>query len=453
MPPDFNLDSLFNMDFLGDSGSAADAFESDPEVNPKSHDLINTSYEAKAKDLREQEDRAQGNAMDLLKQSLQKSADVSPEQGFAAALLAAIPSMGGYMIGKHVGTPNIPNGVWGVDLSKYNSGAAEGGQEGVQIGAQAAGGYLKSLDADQAQANSVREKRATIEENKANRLESEASSYDLAGMNKQAQEDLALNPDIRHAKLDDAQKEIKMREQSSINVANAKPNSQKAVEEELTDPAKKAAYDKVSLGKGTEQDMALLSPEAIKTASQNLRSNAYNQSVANTQSRFDTQQSYAHNNDTVVTSPVGNDPKLNEKRSEIIGNRNMALNAVNDLASSYDKTTGQFLGISRAKEAALASTLYTAARGLAGTGANLTQNEQPLVAALSAPQLDINGAVDYLHRYLTEGGDPAQITRTIGSVLDKAFNAKLSGYGQQFKSFADTGDRSASAQADPLGIR
>ena len=154
--------------------------------------LAMSSYEAKARDLRGQQARASSHAMQLLQDSMNKSAEVTPTQGFAAALLAAIPTLGGYMIGKSVGSPELPPGYFeaggtrkDIGLDKMEFGGANGALFGLAAGNKAAGGYLAGLDADQAQANSVRTKMAALEEQQSNKLESQANAYELAGLNQE----------------------------------------------------------------------------------------------------------------------------------------------------------------------------------------------------------------------------------------------------------------------------
>ena len=201
--------------------------------------------------------KAEDNAMSLLSQSLQKQADVMPEQGIAAALLAAIPTFGGYMIGKSVGRPELPAGYFEAggttkalgDTSSLGAGA--GGLMGSQVGAKAAGGYIGALEADQAQKNDVLTKMAAIEQQRAGRLESRANSLESARLNLEG--DLATIP---------------LREASQIRIAEAGADAslanQKAIEdyrnskEQLSPELMAVVRRELKIPEGTPIDSAQL---------------------------------------------------------------------------------------------------------------------------------------------------------------------------------------------------
>lgn len=150
-----------------------------PSAYKKQIDLLESSQEA-----------SDNKALELLQRSLHSSADVTPTQALATALLAAIPSIGGYMIGKSVGRPDLPPGYFeaggtraAIGLDKLQDPASEGGFLGTAGGAKAAGGYLAGLDADQKQANDVYQKMSAIESNKSARYEQEAAQLKAAGLN------------------------------------------------------------------------------------------------------------------------------------------------------------------------------------------------------------------------------------------------------------------------------
>ena len=54
---------------------------------------------------------AEKDAMGYLTQALRSQREVSATQGIAAALLAAIPTFGGYLLGNSVGQSKIPAGL------------------------------------------------------------------------------------------------------------------------------------------------------------------------------------------------------------------------------------------------------------------------------------------------------------------------------------------------------
>lgn len=147
--------------------------------------------------------KAEDNAMSLLRQSLNQQPEVTPTQGIAAALLAAIPTIGGYMIGKSVGDPNIPDGVT-MDMSKYQTGGYAGGLMGMQAGAGAADSYLKGLQAQTLHENEVEQKMASLEAQKAARMQGLEGQVVSQGLAAQARRD-----------------EIPLEEASRIRIAGA----------------------------------------------------------------------------------------------------------------------------------------------------------------------------------------------------------------------------------------
>lgn len=162
---------------------------------------IPAGYNNQALALSSQEAKAEDQAMAYLRDSLRKSPEVTPTQGIATALLAAIPTLGGYLIGNAVGEPDLPEGFYGADLSKYQTGGAAGGLAGAQVGLTAAGGYLKGLEADQAQKNDVYQKMAQIESQKATRLGTKEDALVQAGLAAQQRKDELLDPEIIQAKI------------------------------------------------------------------------------------------------------------------------------------------------------------------------------------------------------------------------------------------------------------
>lgn len=153
----------------------------------------------------QEEERHSRLATQLLQDAMQKQAYISPSQGISAALLAAIPTLGGYLLGSTVDTPEIPKGVYGVDMSKNPSGAAYGGMLGAKGGEDAASMYFKSIQDEQDQQNAIRLKQAALEEKRADAAGAEAKQYQMAGLNKQAEKDLIP---IREAANVNAQKQI-----------------------------------------------------------------------------------------------------------------------------------------------------------------------------------------------------------------------------------------------------
>ncbi|OQB10428.1 MAG: hypothetical protein BWY21_00349 [Parcubacteria group bacterium ADurb.Bin216] len=139
--------------------------------------------------LKKTQEESDNKAMKYLQEALKSSAEVTPTQGIAAALLAAIPTFGGYLIGKNVGSPDLPEGYFeaggtraAIGLDKLQTGGAYGGLAGAQVGLGSADSYLKGLEADQAQANKIYNQMASIEANRATRSEARADALLAAGL-------------------------------------------------------------------------------------------------------------------------------------------------------------------------------------------------------------------------------------------------------------------------------
>lgn len=191
---DINADEVMDLDFGFDP-------EDSSLIRPSDTDLyehgVASPYQDKAMLLSEARALAEDNATSLLMSALNKQADVSPEQGLATALLAAIPTIGGYFIGKSVGRPNLPEGYFeaggtraAIGLDKGQYGAEYGALAGLGAGTEAAQGYLKALEGDQAQRNEITKSLANIQMNRASRLETQANQYEIAALNKQAELDM-----------------------------------------------------------------------------------------------------------------------------------------------------------------------------------------------------------------------------------------------------------------------
>jgi len=105
-------------------------------------------------------EESENKAMELLQRAMSRSSEVTPTQGFAAALLAAIPTIGGYMIGARQKMPSMAPGTWAENWKDYqgmaqNVGPAAGLGQGATVGQAAGVGYLDTLEANQEQSNKV----------------------------------------------------------------------------------------------------------------------------------------------------------------------------------------------------------------------------------------------------------------------------------------------------------
>lgn len=163
------------------------------DVNEYAFDSVPGGYKNQALALSGQEAKAHDNAINYLRDALNKSENVTPSQGFAAALLAAIPTLGGYLVGKAVPSPVVPKGTYFKDPKTFFDNFDVGGNfaaaQGAGIGNKVAGGYLGGIKADQDQDKKVLEQLAGIEANKAERAQGAMNSTVLSGLAQQAELD------------------------------------------------------------------------------------------------------------------------------------------------------------------------------------------------------------------------------------------------------------------------
>lgn len=168
-------------------------------------------YNNQALRLAHEETVSDQNAMSYLRQALNNSSEVTPSQGFAAALLAAIPTLGGYMIGQSVGDPEIPEGITGFDRTKYQTGGAAGGMMGAQAGLAASNSFLTGIQQEGEKKRGIYEKMAALESKRADKLDTQENQIITSGLNAQARRDEILDPELRQAKLDQVRAEAQAR--------------------------------------------------------------------------------------------------------------------------------------------------------------------------------------------------------------------------------------------------
>lgn len=169
---------------------------------PNFLDLTDPSYgmRQKADFLNDQSSLASESAMDLLSRSMASQRDISPSQGIAAALLAAIPTLGGYLMGKSIGGAEVPRiGELGIapenmkylsssslnmfDPGKYDpTGGYAGGLAGAKIGAEASKDYTGAIELDNAHNQKVLAAKAQIESQRADQLRQQANTVDNAAL-------------------------------------------------------------------------------------------------------------------------------------------------------------------------------------------------------------------------------------------------------------------------------
>lgn len=118
------------------------------------------------------------NALDDLKKALMAQPNTSPQQGIAAALLAAVPTIGGALIGGAIGRPQLPAGAYGVNMNNVQLGAGAGMAEGAKVGGDAAAQYLKSLDTSP-QEKAIALQKAQWEEKQGDTLQQQSDQFNM----------------------------------------------------------------------------------------------------------------------------------------------------------------------------------------------------------------------------------------------------------------------------------
>ncbi len=124
---------------------------------------IENLYTPEINKLDEEAQRRKRSAFDMLKESLDTTPEVSPEQAWATGLLAIIPTLGGYMIDK-----------------------GRGGLMGAKAGMEASGGYLKGIEGAAEKQSKYKQLLAEGELSSARGLESRKDTLASGQLNNQA---------------------------------------------------------------------------------------------------------------------------------------------------------------------------------------------------------------------------------------------------------------------------
>lgn len=115
--------------------------------------------------LSSQADMHNEKAMSMLQKALESQSEISPSQALAAGVLALVPTLGGYIAGKSVGSPELsPHLRLSLDqLQKGMTGGAQGGLTGLGAGAQASQQYLTGIDKEFQQRQKILGEQAGLE--------------------------------------------------------------------------------------------------------------------------------------------------------------------------------------------------------------------------------------------------------------------------------------------------
>jgi len=151
---------------------------------------ILAGYSSRADLLNSQAEMQRNDAMELMQRALTNAPQVTAQQGIAAALLAAIPTLGGALIGKAVGSNKIPQGMYGIK-GLEPLGMSAGGAMGAEIGNKASQDFLTRLDRTK-ETTPILMAQANLRNQEANQTASQANQVENARLN--AETDMNMIP-------------------------------------------------------------------------------------------------------------------------------------------------------------------------------------------------------------------------------------------------------------------
>lgn len=183
-----------------------------------------TSLRAQEFELSKREAKANEDAMAYLRRALDTTPEVTPQQGIASALLAAVPTIGGYLIGNAVGRPKTPEGFYFDNQKDMALMSNDAGVQGATAGGSLADAYLSEIAKRQELQRAQYKDMAALKAREA---------ADIRGMQSNAQS-IRMQADI--------QKEmIPLKEASSIRIAQAQQGPREPTMWDMMSPAQKQA--------------------------------------------------------------------------------------------------------------------------------------------------------------------------------------------------------------------
>lgn len=210
------------------------------------------------------------NALEDLKRALMAKPNVSPEQGIVASLLAAVPTLGGALIGSAVGRPTLPSGAFGVNMNNVELGSGAGMAAGAKVGGDAATQYLKTADTSP-QEKAIALQKAEWEESQGNRLQVQSDQFNMKDLEVQQ----GADPVAEKRKIQNIEAEAKARQQGTeagkASLENFSPQIQDAAASLLQGKSLTPEQAKVVAG----------NPDALKAAVEIMKANTQASNVKN----------------------------------------------------------------------------------------------------------------------------------------------------------------------------
>jgi hypothetical protein len=227
--------------------------ESDPfsQGRGATGDIL-AGYSSRADLLNSQAEMQRNDAMELMQRALTNAPQVTAQQGIAAALLAAIPTLGGALIGKAVGSNKIPQGMYGIK-GLEPLGMSAGGAMGAEIGNKASQDFLTRLDRTK-ETTPIMLAQARLLNDQAQQTASQANQVENARLN--AETDMNMIP---------------LREQSQMRVQAASQAQSLANQLEVQqqrDLIEKLPPELLAKKQLTNEDLIGLNPSQVRVLTQ-----------------------------------------------------------------------------------------------------------------------------------------------------------------------------------------
>jgi len=385
---------------------------SDPAMTPDAQNAFGLpgGYNNQALRLAHEETVSDQNAMSYLRQALNNSSEVTPTQGFAAALLAAIPTLGGYMIGQSVGDPDIPEGITGFDRTKYQTGGAAGGLMGAQLGGTSASSFLAGIQQEGEKKREIYKKMADIESQNANRLDSQQAQIIVAGLGAKERRDEILDPVLSKAKLDQVRAEAQARAQAQASYGGGSGGAPVALPTEMLQ----------SLG---------LDP-SIPHSSKEINIAVQLKKEGGINSRFG-QKNSQQEESTVIPGAVKL-PGVRPTNADTSKTREMVAN-YNQMAEVHLPELKRVFtdpNVTIDEQNAALSGAIVAIKNQQKMGANFTGLEEQLVRAglPRIAQIDTGSLINFFKADL-QGQDPIAKINRLEKVIDQSVDAQIKPYG------------------------
>lgn len=349
---------------------------------------------------------SQREALMMLRDSINQTPEISPNQVLAAGALALAPAIGGYIAGKSVGNAYIspwlkPETILDMEMPGASSAAADALGTGVKEGDK----YLAQLRAQSKAENEQKYKVGSL-------------VYQQENANQRSRENLEAQKERDTTEFGREKELIRLRAaynnngrtQIPLNDTLAMAAQAKILRGEQPSPEESAAYSKYVTD---PRDAALISNAISRGANVDLRGQGFERSG-------------------LQLGLAGFEAEPNPQmlpRPEVVKELQLkagGLASMQSLLQTYIDNPGDpIIGQASAQNAALSGMLMNAGRMYTHSGANFTETEQRMLRqALPAIMAgDLTGAI----KSMALGRDQKTFARDIQGIMQKAFNFEVYG--------------------------